>query len=473
VIKPIIVLQAPVETRSGYGEHARDIARSLFQLEDKFDIKFASTRWGNCPMNVLKDNLDDPFYKKINDNILTQNLTQQPVVHIQMSVANEFRPQGKYNIGITAGIESTLVPADWIEPANLMDLIIVPSTHSKQTLINTRATKTHGNQKVQLQVTKPVEVLFEGFDSKVFTEGIKEITSEKLKNDLSIVKEDFCYLFVGHWMQGELGHDRKNVGMAIKTFFEVFKNKKKAPALILKVSSATFSIIDQEQIITKIQKIMEQYPNDELPNVYIVHGDLTPTEMNELYNHPKIKAHISFTKGEGFGRPLLESTISGKPVIAPNWSGPMDFLDKELSPVLEGELESIHPSAVNKFLIKEAQWFKVNYSKAAQTIEDVYSNYEKYKSNAVKQSKKNSEKFDLNKIDKDFMELWKKYVPEFTQQVGINLPQSQGAINLPKLKKAGDSSSSSNSIQLPKLKKVSNEENKSGGLVLPKLKKKT
>jgi len=35
-------------------------------------------------------------------------------------------------------------------------------------------------------------------------------------------------------MQGEFGEDRKNVGLLIKAFYETFKNKKDAPALILK-----------------------------------------------------------------------------------------------------------------------------------------------------------------------------------------------------------------------------------------------
>ena len=41
-------------------------------------------------------------------------------------------------------------------------------------------------------------------------------------------------------------------------------------------------------------------------------------EMNEMYNHPKVKAHLTFTHGEGFGRPLLEASFSGKPIISTN-----------------------------------------------------------------------------------------------------------------------------------------------------------
>ena len=49
--------------------------------------------------------------------------------------------------------------------------------------------------------------------------------------DLPEIKESFCFLFVGHWMQGAFGHDRKNVGLLVKSFLETFKNKQKQPAL--------------------------------------------------------------------------------------------------------------------------------------------------------------------------------------------------------------------------------------------------
>ena len=47
--------------------------------------------------------------------------------------------------------------------------------------------------------------------------------------------------------------------------------------------------------------------------------------MNELYNHPKVKAMVSMTKGEGYGRPLAEFGLSKKPIIASGWSGQCRF----------------------------------------------------------------------------------------------------------------------------------------------------
>ena len=117
----------------------------------------------------------------------------------------------------------------------------------------------------------------------------------------------------------------------IKVFYESFANKKKQPALILKTNGATYSIMDKEDTIKKIKEVKSKFPSDwKLPNVYLLHGDMTKEEINYLYNHPKVKSMVSMTHGEGFGRPLLEATMLGLPVAASGWSGHLDFLDKDI-----------------------------------------------------------------------------------------------------------------------------------------------
>jgi len=129
----------------------------------------------------------------------------------------------------------------------------------------------------------------------------------------------------------------------IKTFCDTFKGKAKKPALFLKTSGASYSIIDREEILQKIRAIRT---NDSLPNVYLLHGSITDDEMNGLYNHKKVKAMVSFTHGEGYGRPFAEFAVSEKPIITSNWSGHVDFLDKEYSILLPGELKQIDSSVV-------------------------------------------------------------------------------------------------------------------------------
>jgi glycosyltransferase involved in cell wall biosynthesis len=365
-------------------------------------------------------NYDNQFHKWAVDNIIPQ-ITEKPDIYIQVTVPNEFQPLGFYNIGITAAIETTHCALDWIHGCNRMDLIIVPSEHSKKSLVDTvynEQDKQSGQLIAQHRIQKPVEILFEGFDETMF--GTDEVA---IVSELDQIKEEFAFLFVGHWLRGDLGEDRKNVGMMIKTFAMAFKNEKVKPALVLKTSSAGFSVMDRE---TTIKKIREVLGNDykSVP-IYLLHGDLTPVEMNGLYEHPKVKAMLNFTKGEGFGRPLLEFSLTGKPVIVSNWSGHLDFL-KQGAVLLEGELKQVHESAADQFLLKESQWFNVNISKALSSIKDVYKNYEKYKKASIQLGKQNKQNFGLEKMTKLFdgilnqYGIYNKIQPKFQQ---LQLPK--------------------------------------------------
>jgi glycosyltransferase involved in cell wall biosynthesis len=398
-MKPTLVFQGPVATRSGYGDHARDLLHSLYKL-DKFDIKIVSLRWGQTPMDAL--NYDNEFHKWIIENIIP-SVQQKPDIFIQVTVPNEFQPVGFYNIGITAAIETTHSPIEWVHGCNRMDLIIVPSEHSKKSLIESvynEQDKASGQLIAQHKITKPIEILFEGFNENFGTEYVANVTQ------LNQIKEDFAFLFVGHWLRGDLGEDRKNIGMMIKTFATAFKKEKVKPALVLKTSSAGFSVLDRENTIRKIRQALG---NDygSVP-VYLIHGDLTEAEMNGLYEHPKIKAMINFTKGEGFGRPLLEFSLAGKPILVSNWSGHLDFL-KEGAVLLDGELKNVHPSAADQFLLKEAKWFSVNISEALAKIKDVYTNYSKYLPGSTKLAKYNRDNFSLQKMTEGFDGILNQY----------------------------------------------------------------
>jgi hypothetical protein len=440
--KPICLVTAPVATRSGYGAHSRDICRALIKL-DKYEVKILSVRWGNCPMNALHE--DDPNDKMIIERLLDgPNLPQQPELHIHIVIPNEFQTFGKYNIGITAGLEMTACPAPWLEGMNRMNMNIVPSNFVKEIMSKCTFEMRDDNtneMKGMLKNEQPIEVLFEGTDTNIYKKT-KDFSKEFI-DEMKTVDDTFNFLYVGHWLQGDIGHDRKDTGMLVKVFLETFKNMKKKPGLIMKTGGAGFSVLDREDILKKINAIKETV-GGELPNIYFLHGDFTDEEMNELYNHPKVKAHISLTHGEGFGRPLLEATISQKPVIAPNWSGHLDFLPKNLAVLLGGSLQNVQRGSVpDDMYIEGSQWFTVNYQETSAVMKDVYKNYRKYTLNAKKLGIGNRSKFSLDSMTRKLGKILDEYVPEFPKEVKLELP---------KLKKV--SSSEQPKIKLPKLKKV-------------------
>ena len=421
-MKPLVVISCPIETMSGYGARSRDIVKALLKY-DKYDIKVISQRWGNTAWNAL--DLNDPEDKKLYDLIWRQpQLPQQRDVWIQITVPNEFQPVGKYNIGITAGIETTVCDPSWIEGINRMNLTLVSSEHAKK-VFETNSFEKRNKQTNQLdsviKLEKPVEVLFEGVDlNKYFHIEDDDLEETDLVSSLDEIEEDFCFLFVGHWLQGNLGEDRKNVGYMIKAFLETFKNKKIRPALILKTSQVTNSILDRDEILKKIEAV-KQIVKGDIPNVYLIHGDLEDKDMNDLYNHGKVKAMVSLTKGEGFGRPLLEFSLSKKPIIASNWSGHLDFLHEEYNVLVGGGLTNVHPSAQAKdMILAESQWFTPNDASVAEAFKNVYSDYKKYLELSKRQAHHAKTNFSFDKMAEVLDNILESKVPK---QVELKLPK--------------------------------------------------
>ena len=416
-----VVVSCPYDTYSGYGARSRDFVKALLAL-GKYDVKVLSQRWGNTRFGYLKDHNEDELF-----SLRVDRLNSKPDVWIQITVPNEFQPVGNYNIGVTAGIETTLADGSWIEGCNRMNLILTSSEHSKKVFQESKFTKTDEktNQEIgKVELQKPIKVLFEGAD-------ISKYFQTKSKFDLSAIKESFCYLFVGHWLPGEMNQDRKNVGFTIKAFLETFKNKSNAPALILKTSQSNASIMDRSRVIEKINSIKASVKGN-LPNIYLIHGDLTDEEMNNLYNHSKVKAMISFTKGEGFGRPLLEFSLTKKPIIASAWSGQRDFLDPEYTKLIPGTLEPVHSSAFMKgAIIEGSSWFQADSASVGKELKNMFKNYKNFLTLAKRQAFKNKKDFSLDKMTELLGTVLDNNVPEFPKQVQLSLPK----LELPKLKK--------------------------------------
>jgi hypothetical protein len=427
--KPTLVFQSPCFTRSGYGDHSRDLLKSLRKM-DKYDIKIIPLRWGNTPQNNVDGESD--FGRWMLERVITE-VSDKPDIFIQVSVANEFSAKGGYNIGITAGVETTICPKDFIDGCNNMDLIIVPSNFTRQNVGGTvYQEKDQASEQIvgEVKVTKPIEVLFEGVDTEIFSKGSG-------KDVLANVKEDFNFLIVGHWLKGDLGQDRKDIGMAIKTFATVFQYlpKDKRPGLIIKTSHAGFSVIDREGTREKLEGVLKPL-GDKCPSVYLVHGDMEETDMSNLYHHPKVKAMISFAKGEGYGRPMAEFTLTGKPIIASGWSGQLDFLPPEHSVLLEGSLTPVHESAADQFCMKEAQWFSVNYSNAANKLYDVYNNYNTYSKQSEGLKTNTLNNFTLDKMNDRFTQMLEHYVKTQPKLVPFNIPKvNSSKMQIPKLNK--------------------------------------
>ena len=440
-MKNTFFVSCPIDTYSGYGARSRDFVKALIEL-DKYDVKVLPQRWGTTPSGFIDDNPEWEFMRSyVLWNVPPGQVPERPDIWCQITVPNEFQPVGHYNIGVTAGIETTVCDGSWVEGCNRMDLILGSSKHSVEVLSTCQYDKINEKTKQKesvLKLTKDIDTLFEGADINTYRplKSKDEFQHIKLYNKLNEIKEDYAFLVVGYWMQGNLGHDRKNIGLTLKMFYDVFKNKKKKPALILKSCQVGSSYIDRREIMRRIDQIRNMVDSKDLPTVYLLHGEFSNTEMNEIYNHPKVKSMISLTKGEGFGRPLLEFSLVNKPIMASGWSGHTDFLSPEFCGLFGGQLTQLdNSSVVPNMLLKESSWFSPDLNAVGGFMLDFYKNKKRWNENAKRQGFRSRDKFSFEKMKVRLDELLNNNVKQLPSKVSLNLP---------KLKKTGT----------PKLKKV-------------------
>jgi len=450
-MKRSVLMIAPFNTRSGYGDHARSIYYSIMDRDD-LDIKCIDVKWGSTPRNHLRPEVKR--HQKLLSSFVTQDqIKGQPDLLIDIRIPNEFAQGAKVNIGITAGVETDVVSPEFLEGMNKMNLNIVPSKFTADTFHRSIFDKMQDapngeKQKIgEIKNKKPIKVLFEGVDTDVYSPKEKHQLEKKLYGELDkLIKEEFAYLHVGQWGQQGFGEDRKNIGVMIKSFLKAFANIPNPPALVLKTNGANFSVLDKDNIKKKIQSVKDMFTGVKLPNIYLIHGDFTIEEMSTLYNHPKIGAFITCTHGEGFGRPMLEASCCDLPVIASKWSGHLDFLTDSESMLIDGFIKPVPKSALwPPIIIEPSKWFDVNEADVVRKVRTFHKKRKLIQKKASRLGKRNRREFSLTAMATQFNKIIDDALTSVPQPVSLKLP---------KLKKVGGEAPQPVKIKLPKLKKV-------------------
>ena len=417
-MKPTLVISCPVDTYSGYGGRSRDFIKALIKL-DKFDIQILPQKWGNTRWGYLKDHNETEL-----ESLFIKTVPQNPDIWIQCTIPNEFQPVGKFNIGLTAAMETDLCDGSWIQGANRMDLLIVSSEHSKFSLENSKyeVEDKRTGQRVPLALETPVEVLFEGID-------LDFNVDQKMLETLRSIPEQNRFFATGHWMQGILGEDRKNIGLTIKSFLTTFKNAKVKPALILKTSTGGAGVMDREKILHQIEKIRSKIKG-KLPNIYLIHGDVSDDAMHTIYSKGNLTGYISLTKGEGFGRTMLEASLHGIPIMVSGWSGHLDFLDKEKCLLVGGQLKNVHPSAaVKNMILPQAKWFSPDEIDVNRKMKALVEDKKNLKISAKKLAYKNKQDFSTEAMKDKLEKILNEHAPELGKP--LELPK----LELPTIQK--------------------------------------
>jgi hypothetical protein len=330
-----VIFRGPAITQSGYGVHSRQVARWLLQRDD-IDVRFTLTPWGDTSWLINKSDHDGLINQIMKRSVGPDHKAD---VSIQLQLPNEWDPKlCEKNIGITAAVETDVANPEWVECANKMSTIVVPSQHSLNSL--TAA----GTLKV------PTEIIPESFCNAILKDNITEI-------DLSEVKTSFNFLLFAQMTGNNPFNDRKNLMFTIKWLCETFSNDEDV-GIIVKTNAGRGTKIDKNIVFNTLTSLLKEVRfKSKNPSVYLIHGEMKDKEVASLYKHPKIKALVSLTRGEGYGLPILEAAASGLPVIATGWSGHMDFMQHTKFINVEYNIIPVHHSRIDdKIFMKGSKW---------------------------------------------------------------------------------------------------------------------
>jgi len=381
-MKKRILVRGPALSRSGYGEQCRFALRSLRAHEDRFDIFLDNINWGRTGFMIENDEERAWMDMLIQKTHFYKQQQGTFDISLQVTIPNEYENMAPINIGYTAGIETTKIAPQWVEKCEAMDKLIVVSNFSKEGFVNTvyQAEDTETGQVFpEFRVRTPIEPV--NYPCRFF---------EETPVDLDL-KTEFNFLTVAQW------GPRKNLDKTIKWFIEEFHQNEDV-GLIVKCNLANNSTMDQNSTINKFKSTLATLENPDFKcKVYLIHGNMSDEELTGLYCHPKIKAYLTLTHGEGFGLPLFEAAQNGLPIIAPDWSGHLDFLcmpvtDKKgktkVKPMfakVEYTLQNVQREAVWQGVVQpDSKWAYADKFSYKKRLTEVYKDLGRFKSQAKK-----------------------------------------------------------------------------------------
>ncbi len=382
-----VLLRAPVLTLSGYGVHSRQIFRWLESRED-FELHVQTLPWGNTPWLVDR-NAKDGLVGRIMDKTAPAEAPYDLTIQIQLP--NEWDTKlGRFNIGITAAVETDRCHPDWINCVNRMDLIIVPSQHTKKVLECSGA------------VQKKITVIPEAF--------IDSINKTDLP-DLNLpIETSFNFLMFGQLTGDRDATDRKNTYRTLKWLCESFR-KDEDVGIIIKTNCGNNTSADRRRSIDILRRNIGQFrKKGENPRIYLLHGDMNEDEVAAIYKHETVKALVALTRGEGFGLPILEAAVSDLPVIATDWSGHLDFMNKGKWVKVDYDMKEIDAARVdNKIFVSGAKWAEPREIAAKKALKRFREGPEIPKEWAVELGTKLREEYSQEAISKLYTDMMTEF----------------------------------------------------------------
>ena len=409
----MILITAPLDTESGYGAKSREIVKPIVEKYPD-DVRISFLRWGNTP----RTGLEHPKYEFLKKYKTRFTLERQPDLHIHIGLATEFKPRGKKNVLFTSGAESDRISPQWIQAINkVCDMVVVSSAYTRNVMLNTVYEDKAGKE---LKVEKPVEIIPEAYDGALLEE-ISDEDRNEVSDVLSGIPEKEWFVTYGQLHKKmNLGSERKNISVLVQEFIRAFRGNKHV-ALVLKSNPTDFSELSYYDIRTYIQRAIHEVriPHDQKPSVYILEGYLNPQQLFYLMNHENVVSHVTATHGEGFGRFLLEASLTGKPIVIPKVGSFRDFLSGKSIFYMDGAFGEVpKESLFRDTIIKGSKWYNVHPKEIRSALREVYK--QKNRIDGAELAEANREKYALESIEDKILDVVDQY---YSKEIEIKMPE--------------------------------------------------
>ncbi len=294
---------APYFNHSGYGEEARGFLSALWS----FGWRFSALSPGDDSPSFVESMRGTPMLERIETAMTTRCLDPvTAVLHLPGYAAEPVG--GACRTIVRTMFETDGLPVTWVERLNRVDEVWVPSHFNAETFVGAG-------------VTVPVIVVHGGVDADTYRPGLERLAIPGARGT--------TFLSVFEWS------NRKAPDVLLRAWADAFGPDEDVSLVLRCFPRGRFdgdtTAMVEELVGRQLATLGLERPS--LAPIVVVGAPLAPSEMPRLIASADVFVGVS--RGEGWGRPLIEAMACGLPAIGTRWSGNLEFMTDDNSLLIE------------------------------------------------------------------------------------------------------------------------------------------
>lgn len=370
-MKPLIQIVGPSFTNYSLARVNRGLASALAKTQSEYEIKVISR---HPYAERDPDERDLKAYPELT-KLFAQEIDPEGIV-----IYNNFPkdPAGLHGLAdIPAALklvylawETSAFPQHWVEEFNReADGVIAAANFVREVFHNSG-----------IQI--PLLVAWNAIDEEI-------IHGQPKAANIDLPNNKFKFLHVSS------GFPRKGTDVLLKAYSEEFTAADNVTLLLKSLPSAINKIPGQ---------VAELQQNPNLASIQLINQELSDHEL--LWLTQQSDCCVYPTRAEGFGLPIAEAMLWGKPVIATGYGAHLDFFDEQSGYVLD---YSYQPATGSHLVDLGAYWAEPSVEHLRKLLRQAYEEHNTPKQQEmIKQAKLHAEQLTWAKTAAKFIDYIKQ-----------------------------------------------------------------